>query len=275
MTEIYNNTGSRTIAVDGEDEFDVVPDLVKLSFEIKEERLDYQDAINMVLVKLSEARAKVIATGVSNDFISSDSLSVREREVNPLDANGKKKKKDELGTLYLATIIMRVRLEGETVSQFGELMIQLTAMGLISFEAPTYETSELTALRNEAREHAVINAREKAEIMVNGLGSEHLKLGKPISIFMVPVDISDDSDESFTGNSRSWFLAPRRLSASTNRFGYDEPEPEESASKALLLDKLKHHVNDLFVMPPITIKACVSIVFEIDDNTPTKKSELR
>ena len=79
LVQIFTATSTRTIAVDGEDEIEVDPDTVRMSFQISEERRDSMEAIQAVLMRLSEARAKLDSVGVSKDSITSDSVSMRQR----------------------------------------------------------------------------------------------------------------------------------------------------------------------------------------------------
>ena len=79
LVQIFTATSTRTIAVDGEDEIEVDPDTVRMSFQISEERRDSMEAIQSVLTRLSEARAKLDSVGVSKDSITSDSVSMRQR----------------------------------------------------------------------------------------------------------------------------------------------------------------------------------------------------
>ena len=81
LVQIFTTTSTRTIAVDGEDEQEVEPDIIRMSFQISEERRDSMEAIQAALLKLSEARIKLEAVGVSKDSITSDSVSMRERSV--------------------------------------------------------------------------------------------------------------------------------------------------------------------------------------------------
>ena len=84
LVSIYNSTHTRTIAVDGEDSFDVIPDEVKLvfsGFKIIEESRDFQEAMQSALTALNRVRPKIISLGIGNDKITSDSLSMDERVV--------------------------------------------------------------------------------------------------------------------------------------------------------------------------------------------------
>lgn len=81
LVQIFTATSTRTIAVDGEDEIEVDPDTVRMSFQISEERRDSMEAIQAVLTRLSEARAKLDSVGVSKESITSDSVSMRQRSV--------------------------------------------------------------------------------------------------------------------------------------------------------------------------------------------------
>ena len=157
LVGIYNQQRTRTIALDGTDEFDVDPDLISLSFLISDEEDSYQGAIRVVLAKLDETRGKIFDMGIPNEAVSCDSLSVQERiavlqngvevsddtsdsEDEDSDDNSgpfrrkkteKKGKKEEKSkadtkikvTMYIPKIVIRIRLEDETIKSFGTLML--------------------------------------------------------------------------------------------------------------------------------------------------------
>ncbi len=66
------------------------------------------------------------------------------------------------------------------------------------------------------------------------------------------------------GNSRPWFLTPSR-STYPEIYLNDEDREKETVSKKYLLDKLQGHMNDLFALPPATIKSCINVIFEIEE----------
>lgn len=122
LVQIFTTTSTRTIAVDGEDEIEVDPDTVRMSFQISEERRDSMEAIQAVLTRLSEARAKLESVGVSKDSITSDSVSMRTRSAVLQDG-----------------IEVEDNKESETAPGFGASSFgaPTTGFGNSSFEAPT------------------------------------------------------------------------------------------------------------------------------------------
>lgn len=269
LVEIYNNGGARTIAVDGEDEFEVDPDIVRLSFKISEEHTDVQEAINNALSKLGEARQKFVEIGILNENISSDSLCVSERVKAEVSPSGPGKRKREVNIVtFTAIIILRLRLENDTMELFGRTMFSAMEMGLYSQKAPVYELSELTAHRNEARTNAIVNAREKAEVMLTGFGTPNISLEYPITINDIPVDISDDSASAFFGNSRPFLFAITKKEDASD----DDDDSVEKVSRPRL-EKLKDRMNDLFVAPPIRVSAKVRVIFALRIDEERKVGE--
>ena len=110
------------------------------------------------LTALSRVRPKIMSLGISNDKITSDSLSMDERVVvmrdgvqinnndddeEKEDEEGKKIKREKF-VLYTATISIRIQLESETTTLFGKLMLEMLDRGICSHAAPDYATSKLT-----------------------------------------------------------------------------------------------------------------------------------
>jgi uncharacterized protein YggE len=234
LVTVFNSTQTRTIAVTGEDEFDVDVDIVTLSFKLVEEDLDYQQAIASTLSSLDHLRSTLQQIGVSNVDISSDAMSLRQRlgrmkdgevveedsdEEEPERAssfgpggmhrnNNNKRKKAEVGTkvtVYMPTIILRVRLSAETIPLFPRIMFTVLQMGVPNYEAPVYEVSTLTDHRHEARENAIINAQEKAAAILGSLDSG-VCVGRPVTINDIHVDTMDIHSSDNVGTSPSWYL---------------------------------------------------------------------
>ena len=281
LVGIYKDQRTRSIALDGTDEFEVDPDLINLSFLISDEEDSYQAAIRVVLTKLDEVRGKIFNMGIHNEAVSCDSLSVQERiatlqdgkevvsdsdEEDSAEDNAfmmpRKSKKDSKGkankktkvTMYIPKIVIRVRLEDETIKLFGTLMFTLLQMGLVTYEAPLYESTEITQHRNKARENAIMNAKDRAHLILNGLGDDSISLGNPLTINDINCAIEDDSLEAFTGNSMTpWFIdAP----VGKRKFAADSTMP-------LFTDDMASRMNDLFVIPKIRIIARIQVIFEI------------
>ena len=169
--------------------------------------------------------------------------------------------------MYIPKIVIRIRLENETIKLFGTLMFTLLQMGLVNFEAPIYESTELTQYRNKARENAIINAEERAHLIISSLNDESVSVGKPLTINDINCAVEDDSSEAFTGNSMTpWFLnAP----VGKRKFAADSNLP-------LFSDDMATRMNDLFVIPKIRISARIQVIFEIvgsDESVIKKRRE--
>jgi len=308
LVEIYNTTRTRTIAVDGQDEFEVPPDLVNLSFDISEEAVDYQEAIQLTLASLDACRNKALAMGIPNESMSCDSMSVSERvkimqdgvEVEddgeeeeeedddfarPVSSKSRKRAGQSVGgppakkaaveegegevpkkikekirvTVYIPRIILRMRLEEDTLKLFGRLMFTVLQMGVPNFEAPMYETTELTAHRHKARDNAIINAKDKATIILDGIDDSSLCLGDPITVNDIHCDVQDDSLQSFTGSHTPWFLS------------YGKKKSSHTGDIAPISDSLLARMDDLFVIPPLRIIARIKVIFEITKSAEEKQ----
>jgi hypothetical protein len=296
LTNIFTLTGSRTIAVEGEDEIEVKPDTVTVSFAVREERTDFHEAVLATLALLNNVREKIISLGIPNTKIMSDSLGMKQRvaivqdglEVSDdedgedddnedgfivgrggrptkkrADQKKEKVREKEKIVLHVGTIILRIRLEDECLKLFARLMFSVLEMGVANFCAPLYETSELTEYRHQARENAVANAAEKAQLMIDALKTPTVTLGLPIAIEDIPVNVEDDSDSSFHGGSSAWYLT---LPIQRKKlFSGSVATASETSTTSNLLDQIVGPVDDLFVMPIIRVSARSKVIFEINN----------
>mmetsp|Transcript_7695 Transcript_7695/g.12978 ORF Transcript_7695/g.12978 Transcript_7695/m.12978 type:complete len:298 (-) Transcript_7695:299-1192(-) len=270
LFRIYEKDKTRSIAVNGSDDLKIQPDLVKLFFEISEVSQDVTNAIELTLQKLGAVRDKIVALGVANDCIFSDSITVNnaesmsdDEEEEDEDVNGEKSESS-----HEATVVCRVQLEGETAALFGKVMFAMSSLGVQCHQAPLYESTELTAHRNESRENAIRNAKEKASRMVDALNNESLQLGKPISIIDTHVNVDDDADESFVGNFFTYWSrrgTKRKRTHITQRAESKSKSSQPTLTRLDLSGEAQARMDELFVVPPIIIRSFVQVVFEIEE----------
>lgn len=280
LFRLYENDKTRCIAVNGSDDLKIQPDLVKLFFDISEKSKDVTDAIECTMQKLGTARDRIVALGIPNESIFSDSIAVN--DVNDADSDSEAMygpdEDDDYGKnnndpVHRATVVCRVQLEGETVSLFGKVMFAMSSLGVQCHHAPLYEITELTAHRNQSRENAIRNAAEKAGRMINALNNDSLQLGKPISVIDTHVDVDDDANESFAMNFFSYWWRSRPRSGSkvnkrkrTQLSRSSEPKSTtEAVNRHELSGEAQARINELFVVPPIIVRSFVQIVFEIEE----------
>jgi uncharacterized protein YggE len=304
LVGVYNATQTRTISVTGTDEFDVDVDTVSMSYKIMEEDLDYQQAIVSTLSTLDFVRNIVKSLGVSNEFISSDALTVNQRTVtmrdgevvtdedsdddeNPfplhqgsgglLNNNNKRKKPDAkekvqseatIAIVFQPTIILRVQLNADTVSLFPRIMFKLLQIGIPNHMSPIYDSSILTQHKHSARENAILNAQEKANNILSSLDSD-VCVGKPVTVNDIHVDPYDvhESDSLFRGFGAYSFGSRSRGNKKAQGLKKSSLTIADD-QKHLFSDSLLERVDELFVIPPIRIAGKINCIFEIVPMTP-------
>ena len=230
--EIFQNTGKKTIVVDGTCEFTETPDLIYLSFLVERKAPTLKAGIQKVIQKLGEIRTIARTMGVPNESISSDSIasSVEHSEYGYMTkANDKSNdddsddydsedgdkvfKRTDYRVTHKVKSVLRICLQGEhAASMFSKVCYGIISAGFRTHSAPIYELSNITELRHQAREQACENAKEKAERIVNALKDPKTQLGSPITLSDVHCDLKDDSEDSFLGNFEpSAYTSPRRF----------------------------------------------------------------
>lgn len=303
----YNETKTRTIEVLGEAEFDIAPDEAKLTFKIKERAYDVEDALKAVVEKLRDVRESLNKFGISNEEVTTDSVNIEnEYEYVRVDENGeeleiieknkvegddsddeepfllisrnKKKKVNEkegevkrykkLNFFFCSTIV-RIHLNKVTIENFSKTMFLCMTMGLTTHKAPVYDLSDFTEQREMVRTEATKNAYEKAKAMIEVL-SEKVELGPPVLLRDIPLNVDDDADDSFEGQySNKWWQSASSKAHEKLRAANEGDKKRKIESEENRFD-FTAHLDDLFVVAPIRIMACVPIVFEI---IPKKQTE--
>ena len=292
-------TGARTIAVNGEAEFEVPPDLIALNFNIEESAGDPLEATEAAIGKLGEIRKKLVELGVENQHISSDALVLQEISEEDEDENPpialpppprlsfptfptnappqsekkKKKKASDVAVTYEAHIGVHIALEGETAALFGKVMITLLASGLQQAQNPVYDLVELTAFRNDARRDAMKNASEKAAVIVEGLQNPQITLGAPLVIrdLMVNLEVVAPSFGGIFSTFRT-LLTPRSTVMTTKAVGTnkkrktakeDEVAEATPPSTDARMEALLAQAEYLFVPPMVKVAARIQTLFEL------------
>lgn len=255
--------------MEGTSELEVDPDIIQLSFRIEERSMNFDDAMEAVLKSLAECRAALLATGVLNTSITSDSVGSTRRECE--------NKKGPNTVEYEVSIVVRVSLEEDAVPLFGAVMLAALTLGHKVHNPPTYDVADLTDFRHQAREGAMTNALEKALVIVRAMNRpkavDFVTLGAPVMVSDLSVDIKDDADDSWCGNTDTYHYA-----FSNRRRDTAAVVPEPSSKK----HKLDHHGSsssssaadsgaaapavprtDLFQVAPVSVSAVVQVIFEL------------
>jgi len=339
--ELYKeDRQKRTIVVEGTSELLEPPNLVYLSFKTKVQHSTLQGSIKKCMSQISKIRAVAVKCGLPHGNITSDSIGTQAKKIEYGTYIAKKKNADddsyedneeevdgrvwnviESKIVYVADAVVRVTLdvkveddeEGHQISElFSRVFYSITTMDLgqssddgsnkiVLHEAPRYELSDLTDIRNAARKDACSNAKQKATYILDALEDDTVKLGKPVSLTDVHCDIEDDAEDSFGGNllgnpesygnvvkielqndnnnedknnNKSDGGGVQGANDVNNRedYGMLGDTDSKKTTKRPRLDGSVEDVEELgdgeiakiFVVPPIKVVACIKAVFEID-----------
>jgi len=284
---IFKETSARTIAVEGQDTFEVDPDIIHLSFKVADSDPKFTTGLKNVLSLVAEARGVLLALGVPPNQVYTDSVSSRKVEIEM--------KKNQTVVKFDCSVMIRVVLQDTAISSgaanetstaastssadtatsqptntchlFPTIMLHMLTLGVTLHAAPTYELQDLTSCRNEARVAAVENAKEKAGLMVdasNAIEGGRVTLGAPVTITDVHVDLDDDADDSFGGSGDYSMYRDMVAPKSATNAAADAEEDEHRGKRARLdLAELEVSADQLFQVSKVTVSACVSIIFSL------------
>ena len=120
----------------------------------------------------------------------------------------------QIENFYEAKSVVQVMLEAEDCKKIAEgvickisvlfsrlcYAIMISNDNIVMKEAPRYELTDITGLRNAACWEACANAKEKATFIIDALDDDTVRLGSPVCFTDIHCDIEDDAEESFYGN---------------------------------------------------------------------------
>lgn len=278
------------------------PDLVHLTFKTTAEASTLPGAIHGCMDKISKLRAIAVGCGVDNSNIASDSIGTsckrldygrhlpptkKQIEDEEYDEDDKVWKKIHSKRVFEAEAIVRVTLQVENgdddadtpsleisklFSKVCYSLLNNTDSIVVMYDAPVYELSDITNLRNMARKDACFNAKQKATFIIDALEDESVKLGKPVCFTDVNIDINDNAQHSFLGNFGNTNSPSNAFQIDLNQ---EEDDPASGGKRKRAGDNSDENDDDtrvlsgeeiasIFTVPPIKVAACIKAVFEID-----------
>jgi hypothetical protein len=223
---VTSSPAERTIAVTGEAEVKVAPDMVQLmlAVETTEKTVSKAKAVN------DERVGKTLATvrkwGVAEKDVQTDQISIQPVSDGSYSYS---KTKDPDGYVVRRSVVATLR----DVSKFESLLTAVLEAGTNRVESISFQTSELRKHRDTARRDALRAAKEKAEAMAKEYG---LKAGKARTI---------SEQESWWGGPVAFRGAAMMQNATQNAGGGAEG-------------------TDPFAIGQISIRANVNVTFDLD-----------
>jgi len=154
----------RKIEVSGTAEQEVTPDIINVSISLQE----YIDGKNKVTIDQLENQ---LESAVKNAGVAKEDFTI-----NNLSAYNntylKKKNPD-----FLASKQYLIKLHD--LNKYNQIISGVDPKGIQSTGIESYDYSKIDELKNELKLKALIAAKQKANLLLNGIGE---KLGDPISI---------------------------------------------------------------------------------------------
>jgi uncharacterized protein YggE len=160
-----------TISVLGEALVHVQPDRVLVTLGVETFDADVQIAKKKNNDLIARAFAVIKETGIPAADVQTDYLSLEPRYSNEYNNNPPK----FLGYTSRNTFVVTVR----DVTKLDPVLSALLAAGINRIQGIEFQTTELKKYREQAREMALLAAKEKAEKMAATLGR---KIGGPLQI---------------------------------------------------------------------------------------------
>jgi len=295
---MFKERGTRTIVVEGSAEFAEKPNIIHLSFLIDDTSDTIQEGIQKVGKLIAKVRAKASELNVPNDHVFSDSVSseMKREEVGYYEDKDQGEewfKVVETKIYYKVKSVVRIYLHDRCNCRFGNVenkskkddsshspaevtfsqlcFYVMTELGLRTYNAPVYELEHLTQLRNQARQDAMADAKQKAVKILEAFQDDTVTLGPPIAVTDTYCSTTDDAEGSFLGNWGS--LTTTRITKAKQEMedsSNDKTKPKKRARTEVSTKEADTKADldpatagSIFVVPTFQVSANVRTIFEI------------
>lgn len=159
-----------TITVEGKGKVTAVPDIARVTFSVEEQATTAQVAQEQAAQKINVAIALLKDDlSIPGADIKTLSYNVYPRYNQPRPCFSGICPQDEQRIIgYTASQMVEVKVRD--TGKAGDVIARLGDAGVSNLSGPAFTIDDLEALRSEAREKAIKDAREKAKVLTRDLG---------------------------------------------------------------------------------------------------------
>ena len=154
---------NRTISVSGEGLVRVEPDQAVVRFGVATRDEDPEEARRRNAEAARDALNAVRALGIDERKIRLETLQLQPvREYNP-----ETRRSEDKGYEALRELVVEL----DDLEKLPEVVARVVQRGANRLNGVSYDLADRSSIRNQALQEAVVNAREKAQLMATALGS--------------------------------------------------------------------------------------------------------
>ncbi len=157
-----------TITIDGEGKITAIPDIAEISLGIQTDKVTVATAQKENTDKMNKIIAELKGMGIEAKDIQTTNYSIYPR----YDWNEGKQ------TLLGYTVSQSVTVKIRNLDKIGDIVDKAGSLGANQVSSLSFTIDEPEVIKQQAREKALINAKEKAEALAKVAG---VKLGKLVS----------------------------------------------------------------------------------------------
>lgn len=217
----------RTITVTGDADVKVVPDEASMILGVETMERDLNTAKNQNDERIKKILAATRDLGIDPKYVQTDQMSIEPRYSDSYT------KRDFVGFFIRKSIVITLK----DVTKFEAATTAVLNAGVTNVYNVQYRTTELRKYRDQARNLALVAAKEKATAMAGALGQ---KVGKPRSI-------REEYSNVWSWYSWRWGGGSMAQNVVQNAGG-SAPAPDDGS----------------VALGQITINARVSVVFDLE-----------
>ena len=158
-------TATNTITISGEGEVFAVPDIATISFSVRHEGKTVAEAQRTVTTKIDAALKYLTGAGIEEKDIRTASYNA-----SPLYTYDYTQIPSRQRIFQGYEVSQMIEVKVRDTDKVGDILDGIAKAGVTDISGPNFEIDDEEALQVEAREKAIENAKEKAEILAEDLG---------------------------------------------------------------------------------------------------------
>ena len=155
----------KTIRVSGTGRASAPVDVVQLSMMVAGQEWDYEDAVNLLNTRVAALRQDLERAGVTPDALKSTNYSVTR------DSNWDSEKSEQVFNGYRAAHTLHLQIDWE-LTVLNRILQEIAGGESLAEVNLNFSVRDQEGLRRAALADAVIQARERAEVLVAAAGVE-------------------------------------------------------------------------------------------------------
>ncbi len=167
---------TNTISVMGKGEVEKAPDTAKVTFSVRAEKKVLADAQSEVTTKIDAIQKGLLAAGVEERYIKTDSYTSYPQYNYPAPCYGSGCPRSTTPTLRGYEVAHTITVSIKNLEKIEQVLGLLGQNGVSDMQGPQFGFEDDNAVSREARDQAIADAKNEAEKLAKSLGVKLVRI---------------------------------------------------------------------------------------------------